>query len=404
MKHIHTYFHSALRGFLVAALLVSCKDDAPDPALPDVSGLGDPNPITTFQVTGPSNGLSLSIKPAATPVVIEWQETSDATGKDVRYEWLADEADGDFSDPLLVFPSDNEGRDTKLTVTYTQLYDALGEAGVAAGAVVNLKWTVRATAGGEKRLATTPRSLTIRRGGFTFIVHVPANTPTDADVYLAGTFGVLGTGFGDWQEPGSNAGLKLTRDDDRTFSITLGLEPGMNLEYKYFLGAGWNGGEEKPNGDGTGTEGASNRRLTVGETDTYHEVVGLWQGRAYPYLAFRVTVPENTPADQDVYIAGEIANIGGAPGNWQQPGTNPALKLTPYGDGTYFIVFPAPANGTSLGYKYFLATAAAPNWGAGEQAHNGPNNCSGRDNRSFTFDGTTHVVNEEVAVWEGYCF
>ena len=403
MKNIYTYFHTALKGILMAAILLSCKDDAPDPALPNVDDLGDPNPITTFAVTGPANGLSLSIKPAATTVTIDWEGTSEATGKDVRYEWLADEADGDFSDPLLVFPSDNEGRDTQLTVTYTELYDALGEAGITAGAVVNLKWTVRATAGSERRLATTPRSLTIRRGGFTFIVHAPANTPTDADVYLAGAFGVLGTGFSDWQEPGTNSALKLTRNEDGTYSTTLGLEPGMNIEYKYFLGAGWGGGEQKPNGDGTGTEGAANRKLTIGQADTYHEVVGLWEGHAFPYLAFRITVPENTPANQEIYIAGEVSKVG-APSDWQQPGTNPALKLTPYGDGSYFIVFPQPANGTSLGYKYFLATTAAPNWGAGEQAHNGPGNCSGRDNRGFTFDGTTTVATGDVEVWEGYCF
>jgi hypothetical protein len=408
MKHIDTYFHTALRVILVAALLVGCKDDAPDPALPNVDGLGDPNPISTFQVTGPANGLSLSIKPAPTTVTIEWEETSEAMGKDVRYEWLADEADGDFSSPLLVFPSDNDGRDPKLTVTYEELYDGLGDAGVAAGAVVDLKWTVRATAGSEKRLATTPRTLSIRRGGFTFIVHAPANTPSNLDVYLAGTFGVLGAPFEDWKQPGTIPALKLTRNDDGTYSITLGLEPGTNLTYKYFLATAaapsWNNGEQRPNLDGTGSEGMPDRHFTVdGTIDTYHEVVSLWEGYFFPYVMFKANVPDNTPSNLEVFVAGAFSNLGIS--DWNTPGENGRLKMNKYNDDTYYNVFPKPADGTTFAmeYKYALATTQAPSWDNREQEINSPGSCGDINNHVFSYDDEETVSTTDVESWLGYC-
>jgi hypothetical protein len=183
----------------------------------------------------------------------------------------------------------------------------------------------------------------------------------------------------------------------------------MSVVYKYFLATAaapnWGAGEQKPNAAGTGAEGAPDRTLTVdGTFDNYTEVVSMWEGYSFPYVAFRTTVPANTPADRDVFIAGELANIGGASGNWQQPGSNGRLKLSKYGDGSYFIVFPKPADGASLNYKYFLATTNAPDWGHGEQQRNGPNDCSGRGDRVFTEDGTVNIVNTDVQTWEGYCY
>jgi hypothetical protein len=336
--------------------------------------------------------LSLNIKEGEQEVSIQWTEADGAS----TYEWIADEADGDFSSPLLVIPSDNEGTDPSLTLTYTQIFDALGEAGVSEGQKVNLKWSVRAKSGSNTRLATTPRLINFQRGGVSFTVYVPENTPSDYDVYLAGSFGFL-TGS-DWQQPGTNPSLKLTKNSDGTYSIILGIPVNQSFEYKYFIapsgGSSWGNGERKPNGDGTGTDGLPNRTFTYdGTSDEIFQVVNSWEGFDYPYIAFKLQAPENTPLDKDIFIAGQLSNLGVAPGDWQQPGTNPRLKLTKDGSGqNYFIMFPRPENGTALNYKYFLSSTSSPVWDNGE---------NGGD-RNYSFNGTNPIANDVVASWSGF--
>jgi hypothetical protein len=59
-------------------------------------------------------------------------------------------------------------------------------------------------------------------------------------VYFAGDFG--GT-YGVWNEPGTNPNNQLTdANGDSIYSVTLTLMPGI-YHYKFFKGAGWNGGE-----------------------------------------------------------------------------------------------------------------------------------------------------------------
>lgn len=60
--------------------------------------------------------------------------------------------------------------------------------------------------------------------------------PANDVVYVAGS-------FAGWAEPGSDASLELTdEDEDMIYTLTMRLEPG-EYAYKYFLNAGWDGGE-----------------------------------------------------------------------------------------------------------------------------------------------------------------
>jgi len=59
-------------------------------------------------------------------------------------------------------------------------------------------------------------------------------------VYVAGSFGGA---YGNWAEPGSNAACEMTDPDgDSTYTISLDVAAGT-YQFKFFKGAGWNGGE-----------------------------------------------------------------------------------------------------------------------------------------------------------------
>ncbi|WAM31968.1 CBM20 domain-containing protein [Caldicellulosiruptor naganoensis] len=86
----------------------------------------------------------------------------------------------------------------------------------------------------------------------TFKVKVPQNTPDD-NIHIAGTFAIAG--YSDWN-PGDN-NLKLTKNPDGTYSITMYIPEGTTIEYKYVRGE-WSKVEKGPNG-----EELSNRRVTI---------------------------------------------------------------------------------------------------------------------------------------------
>lgn len=86
----------------------------------------------------------------------------------------------------------------------------------------------------------------------TFKVKVPQNTPDD-NIHIAGTFASIG--YSDWNP--SDKSLRLTKNMDGTYSITMYIPEGMSIEYKYVRGE-WSKVEKGPNG-----EELSNRKVTI---------------------------------------------------------------------------------------------------------------------------------------------
>ena len=87
----------------------------------------------------------------------------------------------------------------------------------------------------------------------TFRLTVPATTPADATVYIAGSLDRLSGGLPAWN-PG---GVALTKVDATTWQVTLTGTEGTQVEYKYTLGS-W----EKVEKDGTCGE-LGNRSVTL---------------------------------------------------------------------------------------------------------------------------------------------
>ena len=95
----------------------------------------------------------------------------------------------------------------------------------------------------------------------TFLVAVPANTPAESKVHIAGD-------FQGW-DPGSEDHA-LTRQDDGRYAITLELDRGINIAFKFTRGS-WETVEKGPEGEEIG-----NRTLTLDASGTHEFTVVRW--------------------------------------------------------------------------------------------------------------------------------
>ncbi|WP_421775284.1 T9SS type A sorting domain-containing protein [Gracilimonas sp.] len=118
--------------------------------------------IGAFNLTSPEDGFALDLTgDVSTEVAISWEEPS--APDSVTYTWHADSVGGDFSNPLVSIPSDNEGAATTLTLTYEAIDDVVADLGVEVGEDIDLIWTVTAQAGITTRFAESSFDLNIAR-------------------------------------------------------------------------------------------------------------------------------------------------------------------------------------------------------------------------------------------------
>ncbi|WP_224995634.1 SusE domain-containing protein [Cesiribacter sp. SM1] len=357
--------------------------------------------------------LTLSSARANETITINWEAAEVVNGDEVTYEWQAVTRGESFDEPLIVLPSDDYGTANQLTVTQQQLDDLLAEKGYDDSEKADLEWRIKATADGFVSYSAKSFKLSVTRmGGILYRVYLSQPVPEGYNVYVAGALGYF-TGT-DWQEPGSNPALMLEKESDLVYTITLPFPAeDRTIAHKFAIapvgGSSWSHGEQHVDPATGNCNNADNRSLQYTEgLEAAYALIGKWENmnalECPEYITFTVTVPETTPADKDVYLAGNFDQVRPELGPWNQPGTDPVLKMNKVGDFTYSLTIPvATVSGNTFPYKYFLATAAAPNWGNGEQKFNAANDgCEGRDNRSATFD-QSKVINDVVTVWEGYC-
>ena len=164
-------------------------------------------------------------------------------------------------------------------------------------------------------------------------------------VYFAGNFGGI---YGTWNEPGSNANNEMVDlDGDSVYTATI-IVPPSDYQFKFFIGAGWNGGE---------WTGDPNRKVTI-ENDV--ELTYKW-GVKPAVVTFNVDVKGSGLAGESIYIAG---NFGGIYGTWNEPGTNLNNLLTavePLTDSLYTITMTLDSIGT-----YQLKFFKGEGWNGGE--------------------------------------
>jgi hypothetical protein len=128
----------------------------------DLDNIGITAPLSAFSLVAPPNNTRLVAAGAGSaPVNVSW--TSAIQGP-ATYTWLVDAPSGNFSNPLVALPANNNGLDTNLTLTISQIHNLLGTLGVAIGDSTNIIWTVRAQLGTQTLQATQTWAAKLVRG------------------------------------------------------------------------------------------------------------------------------------------------------------------------------------------------------------------------------------------------
>lgn len=96
-------------------------------------------------------------------VVLSWSGSEAADGGIILYNVLFDKADGDFSEPVATFKSDNGALPT-LTLSHSQLNIIARTAGVSPKSTGTLKWTVTSSRGGEVKKVDLSNEISVTRG------------------------------------------------------------------------------------------------------------------------------------------------------------------------------------------------------------------------------------------------
>jgi hypothetical protein len=231
---------------------------------------------------------------------------------------------------------------------------------------------------GKLTAIETPRTITV-----TFDLAVPAGTPPDGVVYIAGSLDGFDGDWPDW-DPG---GVALTKVGDFAWTITFTGPEGTLIDYKYTLGS-WDFVEK-----GAACEEISNRQVTlVYGTDGTQEVndtVLNWNNvppcGGLVTVTFNVTVPTNTPPDATVYIAGSLSGFDGGLPDWDPAG----VALSKVGDFEWTITL-ARSDPASVDYKYTLGSWDFVEKGAA---------CEEISNRTITVTYGDNPVADTVLNW-----
>lgn len=193
--------------FAFTLVLAACSSDG------EVRHLG----VTAVQsLYEPDNGKSVVLQSSASAsLFFEWEPALAEDGGAVLYEIAFDKADGDFSDPVYVMASNNNGGDNSATITHKQLNQIAALAGVESGAQGSLKWTVYSSKGINPVKAAEERTLTLTRlAGF-------AEVPSQ--LYITGEGTEAGADLGD--------AVQMRKVADGEFEVFMKLTEGKPFKF-----------------------------------------------------------------------------------------------------------------------------------------------------------------------------
>lgn len=145
---------------LIVAVIAGCKKY-------DYDTVSKGEALGTFRITAPVTNTNLALN-SATPnnsIDITWTASAPGVGTAPTYKWVAALKTGNIDTPLIEIPSNNGGKDTRLTLTYQQLDAALAAKGIAAASVTDFIWSVVADNGFTKVRSSDVFNMTITRFG-----------------------------------------------------------------------------------------------------------------------------------------------------------------------------------------------------------------------------------------------
>jgi hypothetical protein len=171
---------------LIALIALGCKKSNFDTS---VNG----EALGAFKLAAPATSSKILLN-AATPnqtIEITWTAAKPGISTMPKYSWIVASKSGSLDAPLLEIASNNTGADTKLTLTYKQLDDALKAKGVADGATTDFIWSVSADNGKNSKVrAEDVFNLTVTRfkdGATPFILLGPTSSATSLEINPSST-------------------------------------------------------------------------------------------------------------------------------------------------------------------------------------------------------------------------
>jgi len=213
-----------------------------------------------------------------------------------------------------------------------------------------------------------------------FTVTVPADTPADAMISIAGNF-PAGHTYSSWS-PGSAVMEKVA---DLTYRMALSVQE--DFSYKYTItrpGTDWNWDYSEEGGN----------RSVGSDTEIYDEVSawtaipGVVVEPENPLLkVFTVIVPADTPAEAEICLAGKFP-VGHPYGNW----TLGTVVLEKIADHTYEIEIEIPED---FEYKYGYAIPGRVSWDWDySESYDSPNGNRTPGNETHIYDEVTEWRNK----------
>lgn len=168
------------------------------------------------QLYEPDNGKAIVLQSSASAsLFFEWEPAMAEDSGNPLYEVAFDKADGDFSNPIFITASDNNGGTNSATLTHKQLNSIAATAGAGSGEQITLKWTVFSSKGYNQVKAEQERTLSVTRlAGF-------ADIPSQ--LYITGEATEAGADL-------SNA-LIMKRVADGEFEIYTKLTQGKDFKF-----------------------------------------------------------------------------------------------------------------------------------------------------------------------------
>ncbi|PTB97676.1 hypothetical protein C9994_01865 [Marivirga lumbricoides] len=148
MKKLYSIF------FLLMVIFTGCEQE-------DFTGTGL-EALEDFQLVTGSETIELRSVYPENELTIEWSVAESGLDSEVLYTWIAFDESSSAEEPLLALPSNNDGKETALTVTFEALDDLLEGLGLSPGETVTLNWTVTADNGDVIKVAT-PNTITLTR-------------------------------------------------------------------------------------------------------------------------------------------------------------------------------------------------------------------------------------------------
>jgi hypothetical protein len=145
-----------IKQLILSSLILACV------ACSDDGEVRDLNVTAVKALYEPDNGKTIALQAPAS-LYFEWEPARAEDSGMTLYEIAFDKADGDFSDPLYVMASGNNGGDNSATISHKQLNKIAALAGIEASQEGTLKWTVYSSKGINPVKAEQERTLTITR-------------------------------------------------------------------------------------------------------------------------------------------------------------------------------------------------------------------------------------------------